>query len=531
MILKKIKAVRRFVFLAAFFILFGFLSCSTGDKSEVIVKYQYPDDLEMWNHIFGNKAQTVIPQKIPASIIIPHHDITAKYQNSFYRAISKLGQPSVIVVISPDHFEKGEKQIVIPCRTFFDAPGGQLNLSGKLQSDLTKDSRISENVDMTIEPWIDEHGIYIHTPFIKHYFPDAEFFPILLKSFSAEEEFDIYKKLAEVLNDVLPEDALVVASVDFSHYQIPRMTELHDYVSMNTIQNMEDLKHIEVDSPESLTVVTEFSKLRGADFPVLINRTSTFDFIPDEFVVSTSHQYWTFYSKEDEYLIEEFNEKVRETKQRINFTDYENTKNQTILIGGSGNIGAGIRNFWKWDRYKKSKDPVEQKLYNLAGTEARFLNGFDALIFDIEPGKEFYQIKHKTPLFVIGSDFENSDKVLENERIINSENNQINIVVITDNRIKYSGDDFPLLLKVIPLLDKFDFVVLRDSSGQNDAYAFTKTPGMINQYNLGIFANEKNNFVKGQILCVNWHNGEKTVELFDYENMDSYPPAILQGEI
>ena len=41
---------------------------------------------------------------------------------------------------------------------------------------------------------------------------------------------------------MLPEDALVVASVDFSHYQIPRMTELHDYVAMNTIQNMEDLK-------------------------------------------------------------------------------------------------------------------------------------------------------------------------------------------------------------------------------------------------------------------------------------------------
>ena len=52
--------------------------------------YQYPDDIEMWNHIYALSEPFVIPQKFPRAVVIPHHDITSPLQNSFYKSLSIL---------------------------------------------------------------------------------------------------------------------------------------------------------------------------------------------------------------------------------------------------------------------------------------------------------------------------------------------------------------------------------------------------------------------------------------------------------
>ncbi len=527
-LVNKIKAAAgKMFFLAAVFIYtFLFFSCSKSPVAP-LVKYLYPGDVQMWKHIYSNSDAYVIPKAFPDAIILPHHDITASQQNSFYKALSEQGQPSVIIVVAPDHFEVGKKQIVIPENTIFDAPEGLLEVAD-LQKKLQENKLIGKYVEQTDEPWEMEHGIFIHTPFLKHYFPQAEFFPILVKSFSKDEEFEIYENLANVLNEILPEESLVIASVDFSHYQIPRMTELHDYVSMNTIQLGEDLKHIEVDSPESLTVASVFAHLRGADEKVLIDRTCTYDYIPDDFVVSTSHQYWTFYKKEHLPLIHTYEEEVQETQQRYSKID-TSRKNHTILIGGSGTLGAGVRYSWDWDRYQESKDPVEQKLYDLAGTEARFLEGFDALIFDVEPGLVYSSKKHGTSLVVKGLSAQDitSDSFDINLIPVPAEN-ELNIFVVTtdsdpENEFLFKNN-FP---RISALGKKCELIIFRDSKGEKDAYVWFSKPTEI--YNLGVLIGKDK--IKGSILCVNWYNGKCNVELFDYESDNGLPPSIFQGEI
>ena len=64
----------------------------------------------MWKHIFGMAKPYVLPQVLPSSVILPHHDITEQQLNSFYSALSLLEQkPSVIVMLCTDHFEQGKK--------------------------------------------------------------------------------------------------------------------------------------------------------------------------------------------------------------------------------------------------------------------------------------------------------------------------------------------------------------------------------------------------------------------------------------
>lgn len=535
-LISKIKAAAGIsIFLAAVFVYtFSFSGCKAKDSREnpsetaVTVKYQYPDDTEMWKHIFSSSKPFVIPEKMPASVVIPHHDITSPFQNSFYGALSKQKNPSVVVLVSPDHFEAGKKQIVIPENTVFEAPDGILK-TADLSEKLLQNEKIGSYVDKTEKPWLTEHGIYIHTPFIKHYFPDAEFFPILLKSFSKDEEFEIYENLAEVLNEILPQDALLIASVDFSHYQIPSMTELHDHVSMNTIQNGEDLKHIEVDSPESLTVIKEFARLRNCEEPVLIHRSCTYDFIPDDMVNSTSHQYWAFYSKDDKALISEYESKVLETSQRYSKADYSKA-NQTILIGGSGTVGAGVRYKWDWDRYRNSTDEAEIKLHDFAGTEARFLEGFDAIIFDVKPGDFYTSTKHGTQLNIKGS----LDSDLPEEAALCKQedfsDNRINILVVTINE---NFSDFYEKNRdciVNKLSETYEVIVFRDLEGLYDGECIINNPERKSQtVKTGILCGKEN--IKGTVLCINWYDGKMNVETYDYESNNGVPPAINQGQI
>ena len=111
---------------------------------------------------------------------------------------------------------------------------------------------------------------------------------------------------------------------------------------------MEDPRYAEIDSPESIQVIFSYCKAKKADKPVLINRSSTYDYIPDEYVESTSHQYWCFYDDSLDLLT----------------------------------------------------DPADILLRDVAGKEARFLYGFDAVILDPQVGTTYERTLHNTTLTV-----------------------------------------------------------------------------------------------------------------------------------
>ncbi|WP_191015146.1 AmmeMemoRadiSam system protein B [Treponema zioleckii] len=515
-------------------------SCQTtlSEKSGTTVMYQYPNDIEMWNHIYALSEPFVIPQKIPQAVVIPHHDITSPFQNSFYKSLSNLAsktnaEPAVVVVIAPDHFEQGTKNIVFPKNTKFMAPEGEIPLASKieklLEEQILSDEVLKNEVSFQDSLWENEHGIYIHTPFIKHYFPNAKILPILVKMFSNPEEFRLYQKLGELLAKNLPENSLVIASVDFSHYQIPRMTNLHDIASQNTIAKFESAQDIEIDSPESITCIQKFALCKNAKNPVLIHKSSTYDFIPEEFVVSTSHQYWEFLPDSAAEEISKYYEEVAKTSQRFSKIDYENTKNQLILIGGSGNIGAGIRTNWKWDRYKKSKDKAEILLRDLAGSEARFLSGFDEIIFDMRQGETFTRNLHKTAVNIRAVDFD-SKNIEENKsqsstahHRSNSAKNQINILVgITKNPASVPE------IEAKKLLESNDVVIFRENIGLSDSYCYFYENDELKIINLGIVVGNDKKPVHGNLVALNWSSGKLKSEIFSYESKTNVIPAIYQ---
>lgn len=503
------------------------LCCSCGaDRTRVF--YQYPQDKNMWAHTFGVSEAFLAPAAMPRAIIIPHHDICLFEQNSFYKALSRFKNPPVVVILSPDHFERGTAAITVPTHTTFYAPDGshkgKIRLAQKELSALKKNKALSTAVSFQDGLWEEEHGVFAHTPFIHHYFPTARLLPILLKPCATETDFDAFMRLADFLAQTLPKDALIVASVDFSHYQIPRMTSLHDEVSLNTIFNAEDVKNIEVDSPESLFVLHEYCARRGASERVLLHRTCTFDKIPDEGIESTSHQYWAFYDSDAHNIIEDFYKTVPPSTQRIERRDYQHTRNCTLILGGSGDIGAGVRTAWHWDRYNTSRDRADILLRDVAGKEARFLSGFDAYIFDVPEDEHVALTKHGTVLKIESVPFKES--ALYADVLPTQEKNpqEIDIAVILCKNQHESVLEAPLAEK---LLSFYDVVLCRYNAATDDSFAYFKSGSAVHCCNLGVMVNE-GGAVQGALLALNWKNDELFYEVFEYQSDGGIIPAISQ---
>ncbi|MBP5695156.1 MAG: AmmeMemoRadiSam system protein B [Treponema sp.] len=542
-----------------------YFSCASQQvKTSQHVQYAYPGDRAMWAQIFSLSKPYVLPEgegAFPRAVIIPHHDITALRQNSFYSALSAKVQPKVVVVLCPDHFESGKSFITLPGKTVFETPDGELSLYKEFADELKK-SELGKYVCVQDEIWRNEHGIFTHTPFIAHYFAGTKFLPVLLKPESCAENAQLYKRLGEFLCKVLPKESLVVASVDFSHYQIPRMTAMHDYVSMNTIANWEDVTNLEVDSPESLTAVTAFAASCGCTMPLLVDRSSTYDYVPDDDVVSTSHQYWAFYPGLGRSCLDAFAKKALLCGQKVNCLRYGEGKNCTVLFAGSGSLGAGVRTFWAWDRYGLEKDEALRSLRDAAGTEARFFKGFDAYVFDPavkgEPYLALGRVVHGTclgvwvcPLEKMGlaaglcasgiaasvSGTAASGAYAEKKGKLPC----VNILVLQSGaggKAVANGKGLTAGVKASAkkLLSEYDCVIVRSTDDSFGAWAFVRGKGSgskntVVEEELGFLCLKDGALGRGAFLAVNWQDGFLQRESFSYQLNDcGLPPRVFQGQ-
>ncbi|MBP5752352.1 MAG: hypothetical protein J6W60_05785, partial [Treponema sp.] len=219
----------------------------------------------------------------------------------------------------------------------------------------------------------------------------------------------------------------------------------------------------------------------------------------------------------------------------------------TIVIGGSGDSGAGFRTKWEWDRYRTFTDIGEKNLYYLAGKEARFLMGFDAYIFDPEPGTVHTHSAHGTTLRVTSLDADGLDEIPLPD---SSAKNQIEILVLNYSDGNYSR----LQEKVKDATKKYDIIINRDVRGIVGAKAFFKTVEDIqevidrlksdglkicgwalisleepNTVDLGILKAPEGQKVEGNILVVNWKDGIPGIHTFEYKSDNEIPPAIHQA--
>jgi AmmeMemoRadiSam system protein B len=189
--------------------------------------------------------------------IVSHHLLAADEIARFFSAF-KAQNPKTIVIIGPNHFNIGKGDILIS-KYPYQTPWGTVYPEEKYIDGLL-DSKVLSN-DET--PFAQEHSISALVSFIKYYIPDAKIIPIIVKRNTKRERVEV---LAENLNKILPGDAVVISSVDFSHHLDETSANFHDEKSVSNIENFDydGVLSSEIDSPPSIYALLRFLEFRGA---------------------------------------------------------------------------------------------------------------------------------------------------------------------------------------------------------------------------------------------------------------------------
>lgn len=355
-----------------------------SQKSYYNFHYASYTDEKFYPHLAGNSVSS-IQEKVYGGIV-SHHFYAEKYISDFFSSL-KSQNPNVLVIIGPNHFNAGSSDILIS-KYPYKTPWGILEPEENIINSLIDGSVASiEEI-----PFEREHSIGSLVGFAKYTFPDVKIVPIIVKRSVNPDKID---KLAEELNKILPDNSLVLTSVDFSHHLNRFVAGLHDEKSISTIQsfNIPDLYRLEIDSPASVRLLLKYLSLRGAKEMAYINARSTdiSKSLDSEDVTS--------------YLF-------------ANFTKGESLKEEVVSVLNFGDVMLGRS-------VKKAMDAGLDPFEKIIGTEGNFFKGYDFISINLEgPVSEI----EKCPPKEISFKFAPRDiKLLadHNINIVNMANNHI----------------------------------------------------------------------------------------------------------
>lgn len=222
-------------------------------------------------------AKTTYPEKsgiAQISGIIVNHHLLADQLIARGLYLAATDSPLTIVLLSPNHFGGGFGSVIAASQEW-RTPAGYLRADQDVLSALSE----ARAVEIDDRPFEQEHGITNILPFIKKFYPQARIVPIIIKDGLSNERGDL---LVQKLLESLPENSLIVASLDFSHYRASAEADVFDKQTLNVIRN-NDYNKVStlnkggqpdnVDSAPTLRIMLELMSQKGSKF-VTLDHTS-----------------------------------------------------------------------------------------------------------------------------------------------------------------------------------------------------------------------------------------------------------------
>lgn len=214
-------------------------------------------------HILNNFAvengTSIKPGIIPVAGITSHHLPTAEsFIAKLYSGLSALSPKAEnFLIVGPDHFEHCANLGSVTGKDYL-TPFGLLKNNSEITKTLV-DAGASEDDSC----FSNEHSIGVQAAFIKKFFPNAKVAGLIFSSAAGDE---LANKLSAALAKEYP-NTIVIASIDFSHYQSAKTANLIDSRTEKQIQTMnpQSLSLSQMDSPASLKFTIFYAeKLKAA---------------------------------------------------------------------------------------------------------------------------------------------------------------------------------------------------------------------------------------------------------------------------
>lgn len=286
----------------------------------------------------------ILTENIPV-VIVPHFNSFADKRDELLSNIAKKTSPKTIVLVSVNHFNSGSENILTSDKTW-------LVSGGEVAADKSSFEKIVSDKIATSDEvaFAQEHGISNIIPEVLKNFPKTNILPIIVKDQTGKEQID---KLSGWISDNC-RDCLLVASVDFSHYNPASLARVHDNFSISALSNLDFDKtwKAETDSPQTLYLAEKIAEKNNAKNFHLFYSANSGDLSQTEVTEVTS------------VVLGYYSDKTADDKIQ---------PSSTFVIAGDAMFDRNV-----WQRYK----PDLKQVFDKFGT--RVFRGADLSLLNLE---------------------------------------------------------------------------------------------------------------------------------------------------
>lgn len=225
---------------------------------------------DFYDLLAGSEDREIQVEGRVVSGVLPHHLLAGNMITEFFKVVAEQ-KPKLVILVGPNHYRKGSK--ISSGLYDWQTPAGVVQVDQEICRELISQGIVAQN-----EPLMaNEHSVGGLMPFIKHFLPEAKVVPIILQHGVSLKEVD---ELLTALESYLNEDAVLLASVDFSHYLTRSEAQLKDQLTLQAMKKFDystlfQMGDDYLDSPASLASAFRLAEKRGIkDFQVLDNTNS-----------------------------------------------------------------------------------------------------------------------------------------------------------------------------------------------------------------------------------------------------------------
>ncbi|MDP3244278.1 MAG: AmmeMemoRadiSam system protein B [bacterium] len=237
----------------------------------------------------------------PLVAVAPHHNLVSAQRVLMWQLLSRQSQPKTIILLSPNHFNSGDQEIITTEKIWLVKNGQETIKSNATIIDaLVKNGLAFDQA----EAFDNEHGIKNLLGEIKQFFPKSDLVPIIIKDIAKPET------IARLDNFLFArcQDCGVIASVDMSHYQPANLAEVHDIKTIRALTNLDEKEiwQTEVDSNASLSFLIAWAKKKNLNNFHLFNHTNS-GFLAKDYDSETTTHIFGYYSDKSAGMVAQDN--------------------------------------------------------------------------------------------------------------------------------------------------------------------------------------------------------------------------------
>jgi len=255
--------------------------------------YQYsaPFDAELYSRLYRNAPAVPEIGGIKGAIV-PHHLVGGYLPAQLFKYLSGK-KPPLIVIFGPNHFNRGNAPIISTLRDW-QTPFGAVKTADNIIAEL-----VGKNIVKIDEEVIkNEHSVNSLVSFVKQSLPDAQLAVFVSPFFTTTGTID---EFIEAIAPLIPDSAVIISSIDFSHYQTKAAADFHDELSKQVIRNFDysRLNKLEIDSPPSLYFLLRMMEKRGAKNIAYESGGNSADMMNNPGLEETTSYYSPYFVKGD----------------------------------------------------------------------------------------------------------------------------------------------------------------------------------------------------------------------------------------